>query len=595
MQRISSLRHCARSAAAALLFLICAYGAHGQDIYNGTELTIPSVLIGASTYSDMVVTVGHIVSGPTGTTPAGSEDSYDPGNNQLTVQTVTYGSVTYHNVVVTVAGLISIGGVAGADIYNGNNLSISYVQVGGTVYDKVIITVGSVVSVAGGMPAYVPDTYNSLTGQLAIPAVQAGSHVYTNVIVKPGEVTSVGGIYSSVGESILYSFTGRGGVSGSTDGADPQAGLIQDSDGDFYGTTAEGGTGGVAGTVFKISDQGVETVVHSFTGMVNFSSADGVTPQSTLIYGSDGNLYGTTEYGGIYGAGTVFVITPAGAESVLYSFGGYSGINDVKDGANPGKGLMQGSDGNFYGVTQNGGIYNFGTIFRITPAGAETVLYSFGASTSDGLQPFAVLIQDSDGNFYGTTNSGGDYREGTVFKFTAGAELVLHSFSGAGGIAGSTDGASPVSALIQGTDGNYYGTTGGGGAYGSGTVFKIAPAGAEAVLYSFFGNYGALYSEDGAAPNAALVLAGDGNFYGTTGQGGTFSVGTVFKITPTGVETVLHSFSGTYGITGIADGEYPGAGQLLLGIDGNYYGTTTQDGAHPEGAVFKLTNVIPLK
>jgi uncharacterized repeat protein (TIGR03803 family) len=592
----SSLRCGARAAAAALLLLACTCAARGADIYNGTELTMASVLIGGSTYSDVVVTVGHIVSGPSGATADGSADSYDPGNNQLTIQTVTVGPATYHNVVVTVGSLVSIGGVGGADRYDGNELSMSYVQVGATVYHDVTITVDSVVGVAGGMPTYVPDTYNSLTDLLAIPAVQAGGTVYTNVIVKPGKVLSVGGIYASIGESIFYSFSGRGGISGSTDGADPQAGLIQASDGNFYGTTAEGGTGGIAGTVFQITDQGVETVLHSFTGMVNFSGPDGVTPQSTLIYGGDGNLYGTTEYGGSNGAGTVFVVTPAGAVSVLYAFGGNSGINDVRDGENPGKGLMKGRDGNLYGVTQNGGAYNYGTIFRITTGGAETVLYSFGASTSDGLQPYAVLFEDNEGNLYGTTNAGGAYHSGTVFKFAAGVESLLHSFSGGSGIAGLTDdGASPVSALIQGSDGNFYGTTGAGGAYHAGTVFRITPAGAQTVLYSFFGNYGALDSDDGAGPVAALVLAGDGNFYGTTGQGGAYSAGTVFKVTPTGVETVLHSFSGSTGVAAVRDGEFPGAGQLILGMDGNYYGTTTQGGAYPEGAIYRLMNVIAVK
>jgi uncharacterized repeat protein (TIGR03803 family) len=595
----SSFRSGARSAAAALLLLACTYAAHGADSYDGTELTIGSVLIGGSTYSHVVVTVGHILSGPTGSSADGSMDSYDPGNNQLTIQSVTVGPATYHNVVVSVGNLVSIGSVSGADVYDGNDLSMSFVQVGATVYQNVNINVGgvgSVVRVAGGMPTYVPDTYNSLTDQLAIAAVQVGPSVYTNVIVKPGKVLSVGGIYGSVGESIFYSFSGRGGISGSTDGADPQAGLIQASDGDFYGTTAEGGAGGIAGTVFQITDQGVETVLHSFSGMVNFSGPDGVTPQSTLIYGADGNLYGTTEYGGTNGVGTVFAVTPEGAVSILYSFGGTSGINDVRDGENPGKGLMKGIDGNLYGVTQNGGEYNYGTIFRITTGGAETVLYSFGASTSDGLQPNAVLYEDTGGNLYGTTNAGGAYRSGTVFKFADGAESLLHSFSGGSGIAGITDdGASPVSALIQGTDGNFYGTTGAGGAYQSGTVFRITPAGAETVLYSFFGNYGALYSDDGAGPVAALVLAGDGNFYGTTSQGGAYGEGTVFKITPSGVETVLHSFSGSTGVAGIPDGGFPGAGQLILGMDGNYYGTTTEGGAHPEGAIYRLTNVIPVK
>jgi uncharacterized repeat protein (TIGR03803 family) len=580
--------------ACGVLALACAAAVNAADIYDPAtgSLTIPALAIGPASYSNVIVTVGHIVSGPMGTAPAGSGDSYDPGSNQLTVPAVMVGASEYYNVVATVGGLVSIGGVTGADSYNDTHLSVPLVQFGSTVYENVMATVGSIVSIAGGMPTAAPDTYNSLTNQLAIPAVQAGNNVYTNVVVTAGKLLSVTGVYATNSESTLYSFTGRGGVSGSTDGADPEAGLIQLSDGDLYGTTAGGGVSGLAGTVFQVTASGTETVLHSFSGMVNFPSTDGVLPQDALFPASNGLLYGTTLYGGTYGFGTVFEISPAGAETVLYSFSGYSGVQGVKDGAYPGAGLILGSDGYLYGVTQEGGANNYGTLFKISLTGIESVLYSFGANITDGLQPQANLLLGNDGNFYGTTNDGGSYREGTVFKITpSGTETVLHSFSGNGGTDGSQDGASTASALIQGTDGKFYGTTAAGGAYSAGTAYTISPSGVETVLYSFFGVYGAYGSQDGGTPFSALLLGPDGNFYGTTNRGGAYGNGTAFKLTPTGVETALHSFSGNGGLPDSTDGQYPGTGQLILGIDGSIYGTTNSGGAHDVGAVYKLTIV----
>jgi uncharacterized repeat protein (TIGR03803 family) len=352
-------------------------------------------------------------------------------------------------------------------------------------------------------------------------------------------------------ESVLYSF-GSG-----SDGQIPIAGLIQGADGNFYGTTLGGGANG-NGTVFKITPAGVETVLWSFSG-----GSDGQNPAAGLILGTDGNFYGETGNGGANGGGTVFKITPAGVETVLWSFGRGS------DGQNPIAGLIQGADGNFYGTTQDGGTNGAGTVFKVTPAGVETVLWSFG-SGSDGQTPQAGLIQGTDGNFYGTTVSGSANGNGMVFKLTpAGVETVLHSF------AGGSDGLNPAAGLILGTDGNFYGTTLNGGTNGDGTVFKITPAGVETVLHSFAGG------SDGWSPQAGLIQGADGNFYGTTLIGGTNGDGTVFKITPAGVETVLHSFAGG------SDGQNPQAG-LIQGADGNFYGTTFNGGANGDGTVFKF-------
>jgi uncharacterized repeat protein (TIGR03803 family) len=337
-------------------------------------------------------------------------------------------------------------------------------------------------------------------------------------------------------ETVLYSFAG-----GNADGANPTGDLVQGSDGNFYGATGSGGPGecpgiepvgyngppSTCGTLFKLTPDGAEMVLHFFSG-----GADGGQPTGSLVQGSDGNFYGTTSYS----SGTVFAITPQGEEAVLYSFPNYT-----NDGSTPSS-LILGSDGNFYGTTFIGGNSNYGTVFRITPAGVETVLYSF-LGGSDGELPSASLAEGSDGNFYGTTPFGGSSRDGTIFRITpSGEETVLYSFPG-----GTANGANPYTALIQGDDGSFYGTTQAGGnensnpcGGGCGSLFKFTPTGNETVLYLF-----AASMMDGALPAGSLVQGSDGNFYGTTSDGGQFDGGTVFRITPAGVLTVLHSFAGT--------------------------------------------------
>ena len=304
------------------------------------------------------------------------------------------------------------------------------------------------------------------------------------------------------------------------------SGLIQGSDGNFYGTTAGGGVIGV-GTVFKITPVGAVTTLHSFTG------SDGVRPLAALVQGSDGNFYGATASGGASGLGTVFKITPSGTFTSLHSFAG-------SDGASPQFGRwIQASDGNFYGTTIQGGAHNVGTVFKMDASGTLTTLHSFAGS--EGSYPSAGLIRGSDGNFYGTAALGGVSGVGTVFKMDAsGTVTTLHSFAG-------SDGSYPQAELIEGSDGSFYGTTEGGGAPNNalnrGTVFKITPAGVFTSLHSFA-------RIDGAKPQAGLIKGSDGNFYGTTNQGGTSSVGTVFKMDSSGTVTTLHSFAGS-------DGSFP--------------------------------------
>jgi len=357
-------------------------------------------------------------------------------------------------------------------------------------------------------------------------------------------------------ETVIHAFDA------SPDGIEPIANLIQGSDGNLYGTTDYGGTGNI-GTVFKITPAGAETVLYSFAGGLT----DGSHPVAALIEGSDGNFYGTTTGGGPSFAGTVFKITPAGVESVLYAFAG-----GAADGSTPTAALVLGSDGNFYGTTSLGGPSNYGTVFRITPAGAETVLYAFAGGASDGSGPGAALIQASDGNFYGTTAGGGTSGGGTVFKIApSGFETVLYAFAGT-----ATDGSDPGAALIQAGDGNFYGTTSLGGTAGVGTVFKVTPAGVETILHSF------TVGTDGRQPVAALIQASDGNFYGTTYQGGSSGDGVVFKVTPAGVETVFYAF------TGAAPNGNP-RGAVIQDSDGNFYGATAYGGTSGSGTVFKIT------
>lgn len=389
------------------------------------------------------------------------------------------------------------------------------------------------------------------TGEIISQNPAAGANVASGSAVS---VVVSSGAAPPPTETVLYSFGNSG------DGQNPQASLIQASDGNFYGTTDAGGATG-EGTVFEITPAGVETVLHSFG-----NSGDGDHPQAGLIQGSDGNFYGTTYDGGANDDGTVFKITPAGMETVLYSFGS-SG-----DGYTPAGGLIQGSDGNFYGTTSSGGAHSFGTVFKITPGGAETVLYSFGANgDGDADEPFAGLIQGSDGNFYGTTALGGLTSAGTVFKITpAGAETVLYSFANGK----ANDGQHPRG-LIQGSDGNFYGTTNAGGANSRGTVFEITPSGTETVLHSFGSG------SDGQNPDTGVIQGSDGNFYGTTQNGGANGDGTVFQVTAAGLETVLYSFGSS------GDGRGPQAG-VIQGSDGNFYGTTYSGGANSYGTVFKI-------
>lgn len=360
-------------------------------------------------------------------------------------------------------------------------------------------------------------------------------------------------------ETILYSFGSQPG-----DAIYPFAGLVHDRQGNIYGTTFYGGAHD-QGAVFKLTPGGAETVLYSFGSQ----SGDGIGP-SGLILDKDGNLYGTTDAGGAHSLGTVFKLVPNGTETVLYSFG-----NQTGDGAYPAAGLLLDKQRNLYGTTVWGGSYDLGTVFKLAPEGAETLLYSFGSQPADGANPLAGLVLDKHGNLYGTTNVGGAYEQGTVFKLTPnGTEAVLHSFGSQPG-----DGGYPSAGLAFDKQGNLYGTTVSGGAQVGGTVFKVASDGSETVLYSFGSQSG-----DGRSPQAGVVLDKRGNLYGTTLSGGDpFGPGTVFMLTADGTETVLHTFGSQAG-----DGIDAWSG-LAFDKQNNLYGTTAEGGTYGHGTVFKLT------
>jgi len=385
----------------------------------------------------------------------------------------------------------------------------------------------------------------------------------------------------------LYSFAG-------TDGQYPSA-VIQGASGKFYGSTAAGGFSGL-GTAFKLTPSGTRITDQVFGG------ADGAVPRAGLVQGIDGNLYGTTQVDGANDGGTVFKITPNGKLTTLYSFCSQS---NCTDGAEPYAGLVQGAEGDFYGTTSKGGTYGVGTVFRVTKGGKLTTLHGF--ELTDGGEPTVGLVQGVDGNLYGTTQSGGIDSDchgacGTVFKITPGGVLTtIYEFCSE---SNCTDGSEP-SALLQGTDGNFYGTTFFGGTndmcFGEsscGTVFKISPSGVLTTLYNFcsLGN-----CTDGSSPAAKLVQGTDGNFYGTTFGGGTNttcmtslseSCGTVFKVTPGGTLTTLYDFCSQSKCT---DGSNPEVA-LAQGTDGKFYGTTEFGGAsfnsacgYGCGTVFRLS------
>jgi uncharacterized repeat protein (TIGR03803 family) len=360
---------------------------------------------------------------------------------------------------------------------------------------------------------------------------------------------------------VLYNFTG------STDGATPYAPLVRDSAGNLYGTTEAGGASG-AGTVFKVSKSGKETVLYSFTGGV-----DGANPFAGLLQDAADNLYGVTAYGGTSGVGTVFKLSKGGKETVLHNFAG-----GTADGCYPFGGLLRDTAGNLYGTTEDCGASGIGTVFKLSKTGEETILHSFAGGTSDGEFPsFTTLLMDANDNLYGVAEQGGAYNLGVVYKLSkAGKLTVLHSFEG-----GTGDGCDAFGTPAMDAAGNLYGTANACGSSEVGIVWKVSKKGKETVLHNFTAG-----PSDGAEPIAGVIMDAEGNLYGDTYQGGSANLGTVYKLNTKGKVTLLHTFTGP-------GGSYPYSG-VLREASGNIYGTTIYGGSGTKcnngcGTVWQIT------
>ena len=353
------------------------------------------------------------------------------------------------------------------------------------------------------------------------------------------------------------------------DGAYPYyESLVQGVDGNYYGTTWQGGylqcdgTNEGCGTVFKVTPEGLHITLYNFCTQIN--CADGGYPYGGLVQGTDGSFYGMTSIGGSGNSGTIFKVTPTGKLTILCSF-------DITNGSSPTSALTLTIDGNFYGTTSLGGEYGFGTVFKMTPGGSLKTLYSFCSQRGcpDGAYPTGTLVQATDGSLYGTTVQGGSGEGfGTVFKISlTGTLITLHSFDG-------SDGSSPHAGLFQANDGNFYGTTETLGSSGGGTVFRMARNGTLTTLHNF--------KKDAGAPSGGLIQATDGNIYGTTSRGGdNGNVGTIYSINSTGALTTLYNF-------GLGHGAWPFGG-LLQATNGALYGTTYRGGSSNDGTVYSLS------
>jgi uncharacterized repeat protein (TIGR03803 family) len=333
---------------------------------------------------------------------------------------------------------------------------------------------------------------------------------------------------------------------------------IQGHDGAIYGTTSGYGHLLTDGAVFRIAAGGTFSALHTFSG------TDGQDPVAGLTLGMDGNFYGTAAAGGRSGKGVLFKVAPSGAYTVLYEFTGGS------DGANPFAQPIQASDGNFYGTTQQGS-NNAGTVYRYSPStGAFATIFALNADESDGTEIKSSLIEGSDGNLYGVASYGGSFTGGTLFELNrSGTLLQLYNFPG------GTGGSAPFGNLVQASDGSFYGTTAGGGISDYGTVFRMS-GGAVSILYSFAGP-----PNDGEGPFSGLVEGTDGNLYGTTYGGGAGNQsGTIYQINPTGQYRNLYSFFSKMG-------RYP-VGGLSQHTNGKFYGTAFNGGTYGEGSLYSL-------
>ena len=585
----------------------------GEQV-NNTVLTSPSLALSSSASSPQCSPDGLVCSGVPGTIFSMSGDGYSQGGNGE-FELFETGEVTSLSVFTSPDGSVPQNGwldptscstASRTVVFFARNKTsqqqsnaVTEEVIAGTCVPNIVIAVSPSTAQlpVNGLQQFIaqetPASANGLTwsvggvtgGNSTVGTIStAGLYTAPAAVPNPATVTVTATSQDGSGASgsadvtigpytvkNLYSFTSL------SDGAAPSAPLIQAKDGYFYGTTQLGGANG-DGTVFKVDTGGNVTSLHEFTG------TDGANSNGALVQATDGNFYGTTDYGGTHDEGTIFKMDSLGNISSLYSFSG------IGDGARPLAGLIQGKDGYFYGTTVGGGTSNSGTVFKTDLSGNLVTLYSFSGG-ADGYGPEAPLIQATDGLFYGTTDyggvscgTGGGATCGTIFQIDSLGNLTtLYAFTG------GQDGANPDEALLEASDGFFYGTTLFGGDSscsvspytGCGTVFKIDFAGKFTLLHAFSGK------ADGGVPFSSLLQAGDGDFYGTTTAGGNPSCsviasnenystyigcGTVFKMDLAGNVNALYSFAGSP-----SDGSNPFAA-LLLGNDGYFYGTTRWGG-----------------
>jgi uncharacterized repeat protein (TIGR03803 family) len=359
------------------------------------------------------------------------------------------------------------------------------------------------------------------------------------------------------GQTEGVTYTTLAAFNNTTTGETPYSPPLLGADGNLYGTLPGGGKNNV-GVIYKVSTNGTHTTLYTF------NSKNGANPIASLVSGRDGNLYGVAINGGTNNNhGTIFEITTNGAFTLLYSFGMMTNnLGYALDGSNPYGALVLGRDGNFYGVTFNGGISNAGTVFQFSTNGTLTTLHSFtgNGSSDDGAHPYlAPLVEGMDGVFYGTTYAGGTNNDGTIFQIAAGGTLTnLLEFN-------STNGLNPYGGLNFDTDGNLYGTAAFGGTHNFGTAFRITTNGVLTTLFEFGGADGLQYPVGGMVPGNNNIL------FGTTFEGGAHNFGAVFQLSTNGVLTTLHSF------TNGNDGAHCYAG-VICDASGNLYGAASGGG-----------------